>query len=231
MILVIIVPLLSLPKADDRKSLGTNNGADHDHGVINPDPTFFPARELRPSSSVPSGQEAAPASSQNRSSSPYDVTIPMEGAVQDPVETTATTTRGSTENCPFKLGKIFAVQAFEAALALMTFRFQPRGVNSSPALSSSMLTMVAATVLFCFTFTVIGLMLRKARPAIATVSIHAGSISAALGFFFMMAVFVPGRFVWLLWAAAGVLSTVYVYSLTKPSCNTNSPTPFSLSNC
>lgn len=219
MILVIIVPLVSLPKAEDRKTLGTNNGADRDHGVINRDPTLFHARELRPSSSVPSGQEAAPASSQNRSSSPYDVTIPMEGAVQ----------RNSTENCPFKLGKIFAVQAFEAALALMTFRFQPHG--SSPSLSSSMLTMVAATVLFGITFTVIGLMLRKACPAIATVSIHAGSISAALGFFFMMAVFVPGRFVWLLWAAAGVLSTVYVYSLAKPSCNTNSTTPFSLSNC
>lgn len=207
MILVIIVPLVSLPKADDRKSLGTNNvGAD-------PDPTLFPARELRPSSSVPSGQEAAPASSQNHSSSPYDVTIPMEGAVQEPVETTATTTRGSTENCPFKLGKIFAVQAFEAALALMTFRFQPHG--SSPALSSSMLTMVAATVLFGLTFTVTGLMLRKARPAVATVSSLAGSISAVLGFFFMMAVFVPGRFVWLLWAAAGILSVAYVYSLAK----------------
>ncbi|KAF7112482.1 hypothetical protein RHSIM_RhsimUnG0224900 [Rhododendron simsii] len=166
------------------KTLGTNNGADHDHGVINPDPTLFPARELRPSSSVPSAQEAVAASSQNRSSSPYDVTIPMEGAVQEPVETTATTTRGSTDNCPFKLGKIFAVQAFEAALALMTFRFQPHG--SSLALSSSMLTMVAATVLFGITFTVIGLMLRKACPAIAT-------------------------------AAAGVLSTVYVYSLAKPS--------------
>ncbi|KAI8552369.1 hypothetical protein RHMOL_Rhmol06G0261500 [Rhododendron molle] len=230
MILGILVPLVSLPKADDRKSLGTNNeSADHDHGVINQDPTFFPARELRPSSYVPSGQEAAPVSSQNRSSSPYAVTIPMEGAVQEPVETAATTTRGSTENCPCKLGKIFAVQAFVAALALMTFQFQPHG--SSPALSSSMLTMVEATVLFGLTFTVIGLMLQKACLAVATVSIHAGSISAALGFFFMMAVFVPGRFVWLLWATAGVLSTVYVYSLAKPSCNTNSPAPFSLSNC
>ncbi|KAF7112381.1 hypothetical protein RHSIM_RhsimUnG0235300 [Rhododendron simsii] len=80
-----------------------------------------------------------------------------------------------------------------------------------------MFTMVGATVLFGFTVTLIGLMLQKAHPAIATVYSHAGSISAVLGFFFMIAVFVSERFVWSLCASAGALSMVYVYSLAKPS--------------
>ncbi|KAG5546002.1 hypothetical protein RHGRI_018239 [Rhododendron griersonianum] len=204
--------LCSLPKADDRKSSGTDNGADDDHGV---------------SDSNTDLSDGA-AASQNRP----DVNIPMEGTAQEPVQTTsATTVRGNTENYPFKLGKIFVVQAFEAALALMIFRFQPQGVDSSPALSSFMFTMVGATVLFGFTFTLIGLMLQEAHPAVATVSSHAGSISAVLGFFFMMAVFVPKRYVWSLCASAGVLSMVYVYSLAKPSHNTYSSAPFSSPNC
>lgn len=211
MILLIIVPLGSLPKADDHKSLGTDNGAD-DHGVSD--------------SNIDLSDGAA--ASQNRP----DVNIPKEGTAQEPVQTTsATTVRGNTENYPFKLGKIIVVQAFEAALALMIFRFQPQGVDSSPALSSFMFTMVGVTVLFGFTFTLIGLMLQKAHPVVATVSSHAGSISAVLGFFFMMAVFVPERYVWSFCASAGVLSMVYVYSLAKPSHNTYSSTPFSLSNC
>ncbi|KAI8552362.1 hypothetical protein RHMOL_Rhmol06G0260800 [Rhododendron molle] len=211
MIIVIIVPLGSLPKADDDKSLGADNGAD-DHGV---------------SDSNTDLSDGA-AASQNRP----DVNIPKDGTAQEPVQTTsATTVRGNTENYPFKLGKIFVVQAFEAALALMIFRFQPQGVDSSPALSSFMFTMVGATVLFGFTFTLIGLMLQKAYPAVATVSSHAGCISAVLGFFFMMAVFVPERFVWSLCASACVLSMVYVYSLAKPSHSTYSSAPFSLPNC
>ncbi|KAF7115271.1 hypothetical protein RHSIM_RhsimUnG0059900 [Rhododendron simsii] len=200
-----------LPKADDHKSLGTVNGADH-HGV----------------SDSNTDRSDGVAASQNR----LDVNIPKESTAQEPVQTTSSTTvRGNTENYPFKLGKIIVVQAFEAALALMIFRFQPQGVDSSPALSSFMFTMVGVTVLFGFTFTLIGLMLQKAHPVVATVSSHAGSISAVLGFFFMMAVFVPERYVWSFCASAGVLSMVYVYSLAKPSHNTYSSTPFSLSNC
>lgn len=215
MILLIIVPLGSLPKADDDTSLGIDNGAD-DHGV---------------SDSNTDLSDGAAASQNRLSSSSPDVNISKEGstASQEPVQTTSNTRiRGSTENYPFKLGKIIVVQAFEAALALMIFRFQPQGVDSSPALSSFMFTMVGATVLFGFTFTLTGLMLQKAHPAVATVSSHAGSISAVLGFFFMMAVFVPERFVWSLCASAGVLSMVYIYSLAKPSHNTYSST---LSNC
>lgn len=253
--------LAAQPKPDDRKSLGTHTGAAEDLGPMNPNPTFFPARELSPSSSVrrdyvsdsntdlpgvaaaastlpqPSGHQATSASSENHLSSP-DVTTPMEGStVQELVQTT-TTIRGNTsilastnptENCPSKLGNKVLILTFESALALIAIRFQ--ALDHSPSLLSSFLViMVSATTVFGFTFTLVGLMLEKAgHPVLAAVSSHAGSISAVLGFFFMMALFVPERVVWLIWAGGGLVSLVYVYSLAKPSYN--SSTPLSLSNC
>ncbi|KAF7112513.1 hypothetical protein RHSIM_RhsimUnG0221700 [Rhododendron simsii] len=86
---------------------------------------------------------------------------------------------------------------------------------STTLLSSFLVTMVAATTVFAFTFTMIGLMLEKVHPVVATVCSYAGLIWVVLGFFFIVATFIPESFVWFVWAAGGVLVLVFVYSLAK----------------
>lgn len=250
MILGIIVPLVALPKPDDHKSLGTNGttGAEDGPTNNNGDPTFFRARELSPSSSTPwdyvadnsdtdlSGHQATSQSPQNLLPPP-DVTMPTsEGTVHEPALRKNTKIRGNItnssilENCPFPFkleNKVLILFALESGLALITIRFQAVD-DSSSLLTSFLVTMVVATTVFGFTFTLVGLMLEKINPVAAAVSSHAASISVVLGFFFMIAVFVPERLVWLLWAAGVVLSTVYVYCLAKPICTSYSS---SLINC
>ncbi|KAI8552241.1 hypothetical protein RHMOL_Rhmol06G0251100 [Rhododendron molle] len=97
-----------------------------------------------------------------------------------------------------------------AALALINIRFQAMGNSSTSAtlLSSFLVTMVAAASVFAFTSTLIGLMLEGVHQAVATICIYAGLIWVVLGLFFMLATFVPERFVWLVWGSGGVLVVV-----------------------
>ncbi|KAF7115186.1 hypothetical protein RHSIM_RhsimUnG0062600 [Rhododendron simsii] len=140
-------------------------------------------------------------------------------------------TAASSTTGPFNLGNKSLILAFEAALALINIRFQALGNSSSATLLSSFLvTMLAATTVFAFTATLIGLMLEGVHQAVATVCSYAGLISVVLAFIFTAATFIPERFVWLVWADCVVLALVFVYTIAKRTCNTSaaSSTPSSV---
>ncbi|KAF7115187.1 hypothetical protein RHSIM_RhsimUnG0062500 [Rhododendron simsii] len=175
---------------------------------------------------------------------PPPVSVPMVGIPESPPRSSCTSTLflmgknfiiyvwkqitkiktilSNSTTGPFNLGNKSLILAFETALALITIRFQALGNSSSATLLSSFLgTMLAVSTVFAFTFTLIGLMLEGVHQAVATVCSYARLIWVVLGFFFMSATFVPGRLVWLVWAAGVVVALVFFYSLAKRTCNTS----------
>ncbi|KAG5546010.1 hypothetical protein RHGRI_018247 [Rhododendron griersonianum] len=194
MILVIIVPLISPPKPDNTSSGSTHiKGADGP--TTDPDPTLIPARDLMMASSSLTSDSSATHDRASDSGS-----TELSGGYSDGDRAmTSSQNPNVTESPPPALG------------------------NSSSAtlLSSFLVLMVAVTTVFAFIFTLIGLMLEGVHQAVATVCSYAGLIWVVIGFFFMLATFVPERFVWLVWGSGGVLVVVFFYSLAKRTCNTS----------
>lgn len=183
---------------------------------------------------LPSGDQVTTAAgnSQNRyiSESPPHVTIQMDDSPLQSGTQTITTTRSSAGsslpitnsreeedhniNDSIKLGKTLLGLTFQAAVALMTVRFQLQGKSSPSSFSSAK---VWVTMVCGFALTLIGMMLRKAHSTAANLSGYAGIFSVALGFFLMMEMYVPVRFGWSVWTAAGILLLAFAYSLAKRS--------------
>ncbi|KAF7113060.1 hypothetical protein RHSIM_RhsimUnG0165200 [Rhododendron simsii] len=186
-----------------------SNGADGP--TTDPDPTLIrPARDPMMASS-----SLTPDSSATRGHASDSVIELSGGYSSDGDRVTTSSQNPNPESLP--------------PMALITIRFQAQGNSASTTLLSSFLvTMVAATTVFAFTFTMIGLMLEKVHPVVATVCSYAGLIWVVLGFFFIVATFIPESFVWFVWAAGGVLVLVFVYSLAKRRYNTSASTSISV---
>ncbi|KAA8526686.1 hypothetical protein F0562_008111 [Nyssa sinensis] len=112
------------------------------------------------------------------------------------------------------LGKTFLGLTFQAALALMVFYYQnlsspPPPPPPPPSPSSShdinslphplALHVVEAAMAIGFAGSLIGIFLRNAYPVTADIIEKTGSLSAALGFFVVVCMLLPGIFTCIGW--------------------------------
>ncbi|KAF7141663.1 hypothetical protein RHSIM_Rhsim06G0213000 [Rhododendron simsii] len=134
-----------------------------------------------------------------------DAEIPREGPQEG----------NDDDNGPFKLGKIFMGLSFPLAMALMIVRVQPQQGDSSTNLSSLLsilLNTVRATTIFCFAFTMLGMILKKQHLKVAKFSNCIGILLGVLDFFLMISKFTDDSLVWLVAVVAVVtlLASAYI---------------------
>ncbi|KAA8526687.1 hypothetical protein F0562_008110 [Nyssa sinensis] len=125
------------------------------------------------------------------------------------------------------LGKTFLGLTFQAALGLMVFYYQilsspppPPSPSSSPAIGSLppplSLHILEAAITVGFAGSLIGILLRNAYPVPADIIEKTGSISAALGFFVMACMLLPGTSTSIGWLG-GVGCVLSFASSSSPS--------------